>query len=55
MLTVPKHLTAYQGFDALFHSTEGYLNTTSYVMSDLYALQAIVLIGKSLATAVQNG
>lgn len=55
MLTVPKHLTAYQGFDALFHSTEGYLNTTSYVMSDMYALKAIELIGKSLATAVQDG
>lgn len=55
MLTVPKSLTAYQGFDALFHSTEGYLNTTSYVMSDMYALKAIELIGKSLATAVQDG
>lgn len=55
MTTVPKNLTAYQGFDALFHSTEGYLNNTSYVMSDMYALQAISLIGKSLSRAVQNG
>lgn len=55
MLTVPKHLTAYQGFDALFHSTEGYLNKTSYVMSDMYALKAIELIGKSLANAVHHG
>lgn len=55
MVTVPKHLTAYQGFDALFHSTEGYLNNTSYVMSDMYALKAIELIGKSLAKAVEDG
>lgn len=55
MLTVPANLTAYQGFDALFHSAEGYLNTTAYVMSDMYALKSIELIGKSLATAVNDG
>lgn len=55
MTTVPPHLTAYQGFDALFHSTEGYINTTHYVMSDLYSLEAIRLIGKSLDKAVANG
>lgn len=55
MMTVPKMLTAYQGFDALFHSTEGYLNNTAYVMSDMYALKAIELIGKFLETAVNDG
>lgn len=55
MMTVPADLTAYQGFDALFHSTEGYINITANVMSDMYALKAIELIGKSLAAAVQNG
>lgn len=55
MLSVPKHLTAYQGFDALFHATEGYLNNTAYVMSDMYALEAIRLIGKSLAKAYADG
>lgn len=55
MLTVPPHLTAYQGFDALFHSTEGYINKTAYVMSDMYALKAIELIGRSLPSAVNNG
>ena len=55
MTTVPPHLTAYQGFDALFHSTEGYINTTHYVMSDLYSLEAIRLIGQSLPKAVANG
>lgn len=55
MATVPPRLTAYQGFDALFHSTEGYINTTANEISDLFALKAISLIGKSLARAVKDG
>lgn len=55
MMSVPPHLTAYQGFDALFHSTEGYINNTANAMSDMFALKAIELIGKSLATAVNDG
>lgn len=55
MMTVPPHLTAYQGFDALFHSTEGYINNTANEMSDLFALKAITLIGKSLSAAVADG
>jgi alcohol dehydrogenase len=55
MLSVPPALTAYQGFDALFHSTEGYVNRTANEMSDLFSLKAISLIGNSLAKAVSNG
>ncbi|MDZ5254798.1 iron-containing alcohol dehydrogenase [Clostridium sp. LIBA-8841] len=55
MMTVPPMLTAFQGFDALFHSTEGYLNNTAYAISDMYAIKAIELIGKSLAKAVEDG
>ncbi|PCG20588.1 iron-containing alcohol dehydrogenase [Brachyspira sp. G79] len=55
MKTVPPKLTAYQGFDALFHSTEGYLNKMASEMSDLFALKAMELIGKSLANAVKDG
>ena len=55
MMTVPADFTAYQGFDALFHSTEGYLNTTANEMSDLFALKSIELIGKSLTKAVADG
>ncbi len=55
MLTVPPALTAYQGFDAMFHSTEGYLNNIAYPVSDAFSLRAIELIGKSLARAVQDG
>lgn len=55
MVSVPPRLTAYQGFDALFHSTEGYLNRTASPISDLMALESIRLIGKSLPRAVRDG
>ena len=55
MMTVPPHLTAYQGFDAFFHAAEGYLASTATPMSDMFALQAIELIGRSLAAAVRDG
>ncbi len=55
MTTVPSLLTAYQGFDALFHSTEGYINVTASPISDMLALKSIDLIGKYLPIAVKNG
>ena len=47
--------TAAQGFDALCHAVEGYLNRRASVVSDLFALEAVRLLGKSLARAVSNG
>ena len=55
MMSVPPHLTAYQGFDAFFHAAEGYLASTATPMSDMFALQAIELIGRSLGAAVRDG
>lgn len=55
MTTVPSLLTAYQGFDTLFHSTEGYINVTASPISDMLALKSIELIGKYLPIAVKNG
>ncbi len=55
MLTVPEKLTAYQGFDALFHSTEGYINRNNNPINDMTALKAIELVGKYLPTAVKDG
>ena len=55
MLTVPPKLTAYQGFDALFHSVEGYTAKCSNLISDVYASAAIKNIGKYLPTAVNDG
>lgn len=54
-LTVPPRFTAYQGFDALFHSTEGYISAIGNPMCDLYALGAIENISKYLARAVKDG
>lgn len=54
MTTVPVKYTAYQGFDALFHSTECYISKAHNLMSDMYALSAIESVSKYLATAVAN-
>lgn len=55
MLSVPPKFTAYQGFDALFHSTESYINNTNNLMRDMLALKAIESVGQNLATACQDG
>lgn len=55
MKSVPARLTAYQGFDALFHSTECYIAKTSNLMSDMYALEAIRNVSKYLPRAVADG
>ncbi len=55
MISVPPALTAYQGFDALFHSLEGYIANIATPVSDAFALKAIELIAKSLPVAVNNG
>lgn len=55
MMTVPPLYTAYQGFDALFHSTEVYMGNFANPMSDMVASYAIKNIVCNLAAAVRNG
>lgn len=55
MTTVPPRFTAYQGFDALFHSTETYINARANEMSDMVSSTAIKNIGANLAKAVADG
>ena len=55
MLTVPPRYTAYQGFDALFHSVEGYVSNGVNLMSDMFAITAIENVGINLAKAVKDG
>lgn len=55
MKSVPPKFTAYQGFDALFHSTECYISKTASLMSDMYTLTAIKNIAKYLPRAVADG
>ena len=53
--SVPPKFTAYQGFDALFHSTEGLISTGTSLLSDMYAMAAIENVGRYLARAVKDG
>lgn len=53
--SLPARATAYQGFDALFHCAEGCLNHTPVDLSDMFALEALRLIGENLPKAVGNG
>jgi len=55
MLSIPPALTAYQGFDAFFHASEGYIASCSDPFSDIYALKSIELIAKWLPVAVKDG
>lgn len=55
MVSIPPHLTAYQGFDAFFHAAEGFLANCATPISDLYALEAIRLLYKYLPVAVKDG
>ena len=55
MKSVPPKFTAFQGFDALFHSVEGYISKMANLMSDMVGRTAIENIGKYLAKAVRDG
>ena len=55
MLSVPAKLTAYQGFDAFFHASEGFLARVATPVSDALALQSMRLIFKYLPRAVADG
>lgn len=55
MISIPPHLTAYQGFDAFFHAAEGFIANCATPISDLYALEAIRLLYKYLPVAVNDG
>lgn len=55
MKSVPAHYTAYQGFDALSQSLEGYISKFANLMSDMYAITAIENVGRYLARAVKDG
>ncbi len=54
MATMPKSLTAATGMDALPHAIEGYITKGHCAISDMFHLEAIRLIAKSLRGAVAN-
>ena len=55
MTSVPPQFTAYQGFDALFHSLEGYISNRSNLFSDMVQEAAIRNIGTYLPIAFKDG
>ena len=55
MMTIPPMLTAYQGFDALFHAVESVINKYENPMGEMFALKAIEYIAKYLPIAVKDG
>lgn len=55
MMSVPPKFTAYQGFDALFHSLEGYVSNQANLFSDMVQEAAIRNVGKWLPVACKDG
>ncbi len=54
MMSVPPKFKAYQGFDALFHSTEGFISNKRNEMSKMVASEAIRNVSANLAKAVND-
>lgn len=54
MTTMPKHILASVGFDALCHNMEGYLATSGQPMTDILALEGIRLIGENLPLVYED-
>lgn len=55
MLDISPRLTAYQGFDALFHNIEGYLSRSCNEGSAVVELAAVRSISRYLPAAVADG
>ncbi len=55
MLTVPARLTAFQGFDALFHSVECFIANNHNLMGDMICREGIRNAAAALAACVNDG
>ena len=55
MLSVPARLTAYQGFDALFHHIECFISRTGNPMSDMICREGVLLAAGALPRVVADG
>jgi alcohol dehydrogenase len=54
-LSMPPSVTSSSGIDALTHAVESYTSNNATILTDLFAKEAILMIGRSLRTAVANG
>ena len=54
-ISLPPHVTAFTGIDALTHALEAYTSTQAHTISEMYSLEAISLIADNLPAAYANG
>ena len=54
-LSMPPRVTAFSGLDALAHAVEAFTSVNATILTDLFAKEAIILIGRSLRTAAAKG
>ena len=54
-VSMPPSVTSSSGIDALTHAVESYTSNNANILTDLFAREAMILIGRSLRTAVANG
>ncbi len=54
-VSMPPSVTSSSGIDALTHAIESYTSNNATLLTDLFAKEAIILIGRSLRTVVANG
>lgn len=54
-VSLPPHITATTGVDALTHALEAFVSTQAHAISDMYALEAIELISSNLVRAYAHG
>lgn len=54
MVSVPAQFKAYQGFDAMFHSTEGYISAARNEFSKMVAAEAISNVSRNLVIAIRE-
>jgi len=54
-LSLPARVTAFTGIDALSHAVESYVSLNANPLTEALAIEAVELVGRSLARAVANG
>jgi len=54
-LSLPPHVTASTGIDALTHALEAYTSAQAHPISEMYSLEAIRLISDNIRTAYSDG
>lgn len=54
-LSLPPHITATTGIDALTHALEAYTSVQAHPISEMYSLQAIELISDNIRSAYADG